>query len=177
MSFTDSSKHRLPHSYAMRKWEYGSTPCPTCNMPLTAFLFLTDNELPHQLCSWRWHLPLPAGTCGNPFDNPTPQLFHQRTSQYTEGLQTGALPTTLEPQTTSTTSIMGRLPARLLRDDRIKSQTWIFKTHNIFPTSFGSGTIAKETGAIISVFLCLYWMKHELKTGRWQTVEEYSMEK
>lgn len=56
-------------------------------------------------------------------------------------------------------------------------QTRIFKIPNIFPTSFGSGIIARETGAAHSAFLFLYWMKHELKMGRWQTREESSMEK
>ena len=120
---------------------------------------------------------VPAGTRGNPSDNPTPQLLHQRTSQCTEGLQIRALPATLGPQTTSTTSTAGRLPAGLLRDVRIHFQTRISKPHNIFPTSFGSGITAKEIGTANSAFSFLYWMKPELKTGRWQTTEESSMEK
>lgn len=162
----------------MRKWEYGSTPCPTCNMCLTAFLLLTDDELPRQLCSRRRHLPLflreLRETC---LIIPLPSYSTKEQVGANGGPQTGALPATLGPQTTGTTSITGRLPDGLLRDVRIHFQTWIFKTYNIFPASSGSGIIAKETGAATSAFLFLYWMKHELKTGRWQTTEESSMEK
>lgn len=80
-----------------------------------------------------------------------------------EGLQSRALPAMPGPQTTSTASTAG-----LLRDLRIRFQTGIFKAHNVFPTSSGSGIIAKETGATNSAFLFPYWMKHELKMGRKQ---------
>lgn len=60
--------------------------------------------------------------------------------------------------------VSGRLPAGLLRDARIHSQTQIFKTENIFPSSFGSGIIAKETSAANSAFLFLHWRKHKAKT-------------
>lgn len=59
--------------------------------------------------------------------------------------------------------VSGRLPAGLLKDARIHSQTQIFKTQNIFPSSFGSGLIAKETNAANSAFLFLHWRKHKAK--------------
>lgn len=60
---------------------------------------------------------------------------------------------------------------------RIHFQAWILKTRSIFPTSLGSEIIAKETSATNSAFSFLCWMKHELKMGRWQMMEESSMEK
>lgn len=53
-------------------------------------------------------------------------------------------------------------PAGLLRDARIHSQ--IFKTQNIFATSFGSGITAKKTSAANSAFLSLHWRKCKAKT-------------
>lgn len=88
----------------------------------------------------------------------------------TQGLQNPSPPQHVRTSTAPTAG-------RLLRDVRIQFQAWILKTRSIFPTSLGSEIIAKETSTTNSAFSFLCWMKHELKMGRWQMMEESSMEK
>lgn len=146
------------------------------SIPLT--LQFKEDKPFYQLCRWRRYLPLflweLVEIC---IDNPTPWLSPCRTVPCMQGLQNRALYSKFRPRTTSTTPTAGRLRAWLLRDVRIHFQAWVLKTHSIFPTSFGSEIIAKETSATNSAFLFLYWVKHELKMGGWQMMEETSMEK